>query len=370
MRVFVTGGGTGGHLFPAISLGEELAARGYDVHLVTDTRCKGYLKDCALRTHILRLGFMRAGILPKITLAARMLMAISWSIVLLICYRPQVIVGFGGYTAFPMLFAARLLFIPIMLHEQNCFLGKVNDMFARSAVKLALNFAETTNVPTKISKKLVIAGNPVRKEFRGVSLGLDPRVSGGMRSSGQARGRDVLKLLIIGGSQGAKVFSSLVPAALQIIHTKNPNLKISIIQQTKIEDHDILRKIYKDLDMQADIQTFFHNMKELYINADLIICRSGASTIAELIHLAKPAIFIPFPGAAEDHQTFNAKVLESKGAGWMLHQTDTTPEMLADTIFDLANDHKKLIRASKKLMELQMPSEQILADAVEEIITN
>ena len=122
--------------------------------------------------------------------------------------------------------------------------------------------------------------------------------------------------------------------------------------------------------MQADIQTFFHNMKELYINADLVICRSGASTIAELIHLAKPAIFIPFPGAAEDHQTFNAKVLESKGAGWMLHQADTTPEMLADTIFDLANDHKKLIRASKKLMELQMPSEQILADAVEEIITN
>jgi UDP-N-acetylglucosamine--N-acetylmuramyl-(pentapeptide) pyrophosphoryl-undecaprenol N-acetylglucosamine transferase len=372
-KIFVTGGGTGGHLFPAIALGEELVSRGYDVHLVTDTRCKGYLKDCTLKTHLLHLGFMRKGLMSKILLSTRMIFAIAQSIALLICYRPQVVVGFGGYTAFPMMLAAKLLYIPIMLHEQNCFLGKVNDMFARTCFKLALNFAETTNLPTNIEGKLVIAGNPIRKELRAISPS-DAGLRGSQESQDPPRpareGGAALHLLVIGGSQGAKIFSSVVPAAIDIALTKNPKAKLRVTQQAKAEDIEDIKKIYTKLGITAEVQAFFHNMSELYSGANLVICRSGASTIAELIHLGKPAIFIPFPGAAEDHQTFNAKVIESKEAGWMLEEPSTTPEILADKILHLATNPEELDAASLKLSKLRIASERILGDAVEEIINS
>ncbi len=357
MRIFVVGGGTGGHLFPAIALGEELKARGNDVHLITDTRCKNYLNDCQLTTHIMHLGFMRKGILPKILLCVRMILAIARSIALLICYRPQVVVGFGGYTAFPMMLAARLLFIPIVLHEQNCFLGKVNDMFARSAVKIALNFAETANVPTSIGNKIVITGNPVRKEIR------ESRPA-----TIQAKKSGVLNILVIGGSQGAQIFSEIVPSALEIVRAKNPKLKLSITAQATSDSRDDLQAKYKDLKINAEIQPFFHEMTKRYLASDLVICRSGASTIAELIYLGKPAIMIPLPSAAEDHQTFNARTIEAKGGGWTMIQSEVTPKILADKILELASNREELNVAALKIFELCVPSEKILADTVEEII--
>jgi len=361
MKVFVVGGGTGGHLFPAIALGEELLNRGYDVHLVTDTRCKNYLpsEGGRLKTHIFHLGFMRRGVVSKILLSARMIMAISRSIALLICYRPQVVVGFGGYTAFPMMLASRLLHIPIILHEQNCFLGKVNDMFARNAAKIALNFAETVNLPTSLEKKVIVTGNPVRGELRR-----------GGRPKTKTFSKNTINILVTGGSQSALVFSELVPEAIKIIHAKDPKLKISITQQAAAETCEHLRAVYKTVTNKIDVEPFFHDMRERYLDSDLVICRSGASTIAELIYLGKPAIMIPYPSAAEDHQTFNAKALEAKGGGWMMPQAGLTSEILADKILHIAKNPRQLSVASEHLINLYMPSEQILADVVDEIIKN
>lgn len=388
MRVFVTGGGTGGHLFPAIALGEELLERGYDVHLITDIRCSGYIKGCKLETHVLYLGFMRKGILSKILLSARMVHAIIKTLILLICYRPQVVIGFGGYTSFPALAAAKLLFIPIMLHEQNCFLGKVNDMFARSATKLALNFAETANLPTNIQDKIVVAGTPVRKDLRDIATLPSPRhglrrsaetlivahedstVSTHKSSAKMGLEGGLINLLITGGSQAAQVFSEIIPAAVEIMHKKAPEIKISIVQQAKSESLEALRKTYKPITEGAEIEEFFHNMPERYIAADIAICRSGASTIAELIHTGTPAIMIPFPGAAEDHQTYNAKVIEAKGAGWVFAQSEITPEALADKIIELAKSPALLADVSDRLLSLMLPSERILGDAVEKIINS
>lgn len=381
MKVFVTGGGTGGHLFPAIALGEELLERGYDVHLITDTRCSNYIKDCKLKKHILYLGFQRKGFMSKILLSSRMILAVLKCIAMFAYHRPQIVVGFGGYTAFPALAAAKLLFIPIMLHEQNCFLGKVNDMFARTAVKLALNFAETTNVPVDIQDKIVIAGTPVRKDLRAVPIDFKIGAETTKKSSKILKVKaptseesnirmSEINLFITGGSQAAQIFSEIVPVAIEILHTKIPELKINIVQQAKGESSDHLHKSYKLITENAEVEEFFYDMPQRFLKADLVICRSGASTIAELIHTGTPAIMIPLPSAAEDHQTYNAKVIEEKGAGWVFAQSEVTAETLADKIIELINDKRQLQNASSKLLSLILPSERILADTIEKIIND
>ena len=352
----MVGGGTGGHLFPAIALGEELSRLRYKVCLVTDTRCKGYLgPDMELQTYILSLGSLRSGIFAKILILFRIVAAIIQSLRIVHKDKASIVIGFGGYTAFPTLFAARLLKIPIMLHEQNCFFGKVNSLFAKSAVCVALNFAETSNIPTGCQDKVIIAGNPVRSDIRRIDAKRNFSTDG-------------IKVLVIGGSQGAKVFSNLVPEAIKILKYKDSKIKISVTQQASIADQGKIREIYDDVGIDYELKEFFHDMPMRYLASDLAICRAGASTIAELIHLGQPAILIPFPFAAEDHQFFNASVLVSKSAAWCFRQQELTPEILADQIIEIANTPGSLDKVSRKLLSLSVLSEKILADTVVQII--
>lgn len=356
MKIYVIGGGTGGHLFPAIALGEELKARSYDAELITDSRCLGYLpKDLKLKTHILALGSMKSGLLAKFFMCFKMIFATAKMISIFIVHRPALVVGFGGYTSFPALLAARVLYIPIMLHEGNCFLGKVNKLFAAYAKKIALNFAETTNMPTNLKAKIIISGNPVRKEIEQIKVKRDFTSK-------------TFKILITGGSQGAKIFSSIVPEALKIIHQQKPELKIDLVQQAGSEYYDNLKTIYKKTCHKFELAEFFKDIHKRYLNSDLVICRAGASTIAELIYLGQPAILIPFPFAAENHQFYNAKALVDKNASWYFEQASMSAADLAALILTLEADRSLLQEASNKLRELYIKSSSILADTVEEII--
>ncbi|MES2215461.1 MAG: undecaprenyldiphospho-muramoylpentapeptide beta-N-acetylglucosaminyltransferase [Pseudomonadota bacterium] len=353
MTIFVVGGGTGGHLFPAIALGKELARLGSEVALITDTRCKGYIgPQLGLETHILSLGSMKYSFFAKALMAIKLVFASLQSIILLRRRKASIVVGFGGYTAFPPLIAAKLLGIPIMLHEQNCFFGKVNKLFAKSAKVIALNFAETSNVSEDLRDKIIIVGNPVRPEIK-------------LAYKKRTFLKDGIKILVIGGSQGAKVFADIVPRAIAILKSIKPELKISITQQASSIDHEKLRAAYSTaLEIPCELEEFFHDMPRKYSESDLVICRSGASTIAELIHLGQPAILIPYPFAAEDHQFFNANVLASKSAAWCFRQKDLTPEILSDKIIEIANTPETLEKMSERLLSLRMESEKILADTV------
>jgi UDP-N-acetylglucosamine--N-acetylmuramyl-(pentapeptide) pyrophosphoryl-undecaprenol N-acetylglucosamine transferase len=358
MTIFVVGGGTGGHLFPAIALGEELTRLKQRVFLITDTRCKGYIgPNFNLQTYVLSLGYMRSGLISKMLMTFRIFMATIRSIFILRKNQASLVVGFGGYPAFPTLLAAKILCIPIMLHEQNCFFGKVNNFFAKTAVSIALNFAETRNVPDGCAHKIIVSGNPVRPEMH-IAEVLRSFVSD-----------NALKILVIGGSQGAKVFSSLVPEAMVYLKRKKPELQISITQQATTSEHVKLSDTYTNNGIAYELQEFFHDMPRRYLGSDLVICRSGASTISELIHLGQPAILIPFPFAAEDHQFFNASALVNKSAAWCFRQYDLTPEILADKIIEIISNPNNLSAVSKNLLNLRVESERILADTVMRIIS-
>lgn len=356
-KIFVVGGGTGGHLFPAIAAQQELVKRGYEVHLITDDRCVKYLasNNSSINIHIINSSGFKSGIFAKICSIFKVISALVKTFVLLRRERPQLVMTFGGYVAFAPLLCANMLGIDTVIHEQNCFLGKVNKWFAYRARKILLTFKDTKNVPAGNAQKIIVSGNPVREEISKIKVKKNFV-------------KNPFKIVVMGGSQGAKVFSDLVPEAIEIIMTRHSDFKFEIIQQAKAEDVDRIKSIYNKWNIKCEISDFFHNIPEILSKAHLVIARSGASTIAELIELVQPALFVPFPFAAEKHQDFNADVIAKNGGGWWISQDVITSEILAKKIIEMYEDRNILIRASKKLEQLKMDSVSIIAKVAEKII--
>jgi UDP-N-acetylglucosamine--N-acetylmuramyl-(pentapeptide) pyrophosphoryl-undecaprenol N-acetylglucosamine transferase len=355
--IFVVGGGTGGHLFPAIAVAEILQKRDYEVSLITDPRCEKYLKNHeSIKSFIIGPSQSNSNLIGKILGIYFALIALIHSFVLLYKTKPALIIGFGGYVSYPPLFVAKLLRIPIMLHEQNCFLGKANRFFATTSDMLCLAFKDTGNIPKNLPKdKILVTGNPVRQEI----LEYKPKT----RST-----KNTFKILITGGSQGASFFSSIIPEAINIVQQHLPSLKLEITQQARSEDVEQLKISYKKYHIKGNIAEFFYNMPELLYDSDLLIGRAGAATIAEIIAVLKPAILVPYPFAAEKHQHFNAEMIQNNGGGWFFDQYDITPEILAHKIIDITSDKRILSAARDALVKLQKDSPNIIADTAEKII--
>jgi len=340
-NIVIVGGGTGGHLFPAISLAQELLDQGVDVSLITDTRCKKYLpQNLKIPVKICHIGSLSSGLWSKFCVAFRVLFATLQSIRMV--YKAKCVIGFGGYTSLPPLIAAKILRVPIVLHEQNSIPGKVTKLFAGLAQIIAVNF-EDTQIDKKYLDKVSVVGNPIRKTI----------------SASITTASDHLRILAIAGSQGAQKFDELLPEAIKLLA---PKQKIQITQQAtdynKVsEQYTALQQKYPDFEFE--ISTFFQNMEELYANCDLVIARSGASTIAELIAATKPAILIPLPTAAQNHQFFNAVSMQNKGACICFEQNNTAYQ-LADQILRL--DKNKLEDMSANLQKMQKDSRKIFAN--------
>lgn len=359
-KIFIVGGGTGGHLFPAIATAEELQGRGYDVSLITDPRCVKYLKNHeAIRTYVIGPLKPPSGLLGKILAPYFTLLAVIRSFILIYKEKPALIIGFGGYVSYPPLLASNILGVSIILHEQNCFLGKVNYLFSKRAAKLCLAFTETGNLPKSLSKgKILVTGNPVRREILEYSN----------KAQKSKLDKNTFKILVTGGSQGASFFCTIIPEAINIVQRQSPNVKLEITQQARPEDIAKLKKYYKAYHIKGNISDFFYNMPELLHKADLLIGRAGAATIAEIIATLKPAILVPYPYAAEKHQHFNAEMIQKNGGGWFFDQYDLTPEILAKQITEIISNREVLSSASKSLIELQKDSSNIIADTAEKIM--
>lgn len=264
--------------------------------------------------------------------------------------------GFGGYVSYPSLMVSKLLGKKIMLHEQNCFLGKVNSSFAPFAEKLFLSFEDTLNIPANYSKnKIVVVGNPVREEI----VNLKPQ---------KKSDKNIFRILITGGSQGARFLSETMPEALNLVVKQFPKRKFEIIQQARPEDIDEIKSVYISHKIDATISDFFYNMPELLASSDLLIGRAGASTISELIVTTTPSILIPYPYAAEKHQHYNAEVIEKNGGGFMIDQDDASPLAISAKIIFYINDEKKLQDAKIALKKLQKDSAHIIVDTAEKIM--
>ncbi|PHK95656.1 undecaprenyldiphospho-muramoylpentapeptide beta-N-acetylglucosaminyltransferase [Pseudoroseomonas rhizosphaerae] len=355
--IVIAAGGTGGHFFPAEALAAELLRRGHRIALMTDSRSADYsspafahaerfvLKGAGLAGHGLQRAAMGAMALAAGTVQARRL---------LLSLAPAAVVGFGGYPCVPPLLAARTLPAArrpaTILHEQNAVLGRANRLLARGADTLALSFADTARVPAGTTTAVV--GNPVRPALAALA------------GQGFTPPQGPVRLFVIGGSLGARVFSDVVPEAVGLLPAPLRG-RLSLVQQCRVEDLPRVRAAYEALGVPAELAPFFGDVAGLYGTAHLVVARAGASTVAELACAGRGAILVPLPHAIDDHQTANAKALAASGAAVVMPQPACTPPALAAQLAALLDSPEALARAAAAAASLAAPDAAArLADLV------
>jgi len=328
--VVLAAGGTGGHMFPAEALAGALIERGLRVALVTDMRGAAFGDALpAVATYRIRASRLRRDLMDRLHAVIEMALG-GWDARrLLRNLKPAVVVGFGGYPSMPTVIAAALQKIPVVLHEQNALLGRANRRLAPRARAIATSFEAVKGLSPQTPA--VVVGNPVRPGIVGVrDLPYNPPSPDGPVS-----------ILIMGGSQGARIFSDVVPAAAALLP---PALKarLRIVQQCRPEDIEAVESTFRDIGIAAELSTFFSDMPRRLADCHLAVARSGASTVAELGVAGRPAILVPYPFATDDHQTLNAHAFARGGAGWVIGQREFTPEALAAHLEGLMRNPEKL----------------------------
>lgn len=323
-HIILAAGGTGGHIFPAEALCEELLARGCKVSLLTDSRfadysagsMKGVLGQIPI--YPIRAGTMGRNLVQRATGAANLGLGILQAKKLLKKLAPGAVVGFGGYPSFPTMMAATGLRVPTIIHEQNALLGKANRVLAGRVNCIATSFPTTGLMRSENQHKVRVVGNPVRSAVRLLHNMPYPELTPD----------GVMRVLVMGGSQGANIFAQVVPKAVAIL-PENLRSRLRIDQQTRAEDMQATRAAYLEIGIQADLAPFFTDVPVRLASAHLVISRSGASTIAELTCAGRPSLLVPYPSAADDHQTINANAVEEAGGAWLMPQDGFTNEALA-----------------------------------------
>jgi UDP-N-acetylglucosamine--N-acetylmuramyl-(pentapeptide) pyrophosphoryl-undecaprenol N-acetylglucosamine transferase len=334
--VLLAAGGTGGHLFPAQALADILQKRGAVVELATDARA-AHFKFPARTMHVIPSATLRGRnpfALARTGALLTLGTAKAW--LLLRHLRPAVVVGFGGYPTVPPLMAAALRGIPTVLHEQNGVMGRANNMLAPRVTAVATGFRTLKNYNRHWQSKITFTGNPIRREV--VAAAATPY------AAPEAGG--TLRIVVFGGSQGARVMAEIVPAAVGLLSAEL-GMRLSLVQQARAEDLDAVRSTYKRLGVAAECAPFFSDLPRRLAAAHLVISRSGASTVAELSAIGRPAILVPLPHALDQDQLANANVLAEAGGAIRIEQRDFTPERLAAEITTLAGDPGRLVRMAQ-----------------------
>lgn len=359
-HIVLAAGGTGGHIFPAEALAEQLLARGYIPHLLTDDRFDDYAKHQAYgaftNVAVHRVATARAGgsLLTRLRNALGIFKGVRQARRLLQNIAPIAVVGFGGYPSFPTMLAACLRGDIALVQEQNSVLGRVNRVLAPWVKAVGLTYAHTLKLPPSCQEKSIHVGNPVRAQVR--VLAQIPYVA-------PAAG-GLLHLLIVGGSQGASVFAETVPAAMALL-PEEVRVRIRVDQQCRAQDMVTVKEAYAQLGMQAEVQPFFSDMSARLASAHLVIARAGASTVSELCVAGRPAILVPLPIAADNHQYYNAQVVEDVGGGVVMPQSGFTPQALAARLETYVNLPLALDEASQRIRSLaRVDAAERLADLV------
>jgi UDP-N-acetylglucosamine--N-acetylmuramyl-(pentapeptide) pyrophosphoryl-undecaprenol N-acetylglucosamine transferase len=354
--IVIAAGGTGGHFFPAEALASELLARGHRIVLMTDSRSGGLSSPtfAGHEQYVIRgagiagrgawrgakaVGSLAAGVMQARGILAR-LSAAS-------------IVGFGGYPCVAPVLAMRLLFRrpSVILHEQNAVLGRANRFLAGHADMLALGFEGTERVPRGARSE--VTGNPVRTAITALS------------QTSYVAATDRIRILVLGGSLGARVFSDVMPSALGSLPDALRR-RLSVVQQTRAEDIERVRAAYAANGIPAELSPFFPDVAARLVAAHLVIARAGASTVAELAVAGRPSILVPLPDAIDDHQSANARALAEAGGAWVMPQSGFTPEALTQRLTALLAAPAALVEAAVGARSHARPdAASRLADLVE-----
>jgi UDP-N-acetylglucosamine--N-acetylmuramyl-(pentapeptide) pyrophosphoryl-undecaprenol N-acetylglucosamine transferase len=356
--VVIAAGGTGGHIFPAQSLAQELARRGRKVVLMTDDRGHNYAQTFpqAEIVTVPSATFAGRGLVGKGLAVARLGRGAIAAYFALGRLKPSVVVGFGGYPALPTMFAATRRGLPSIIHEQNAVLGRVNRWLSPKVTKIAAAFQKLTHLDPVLQPLVTVTGNPVR-----------PAVIAVARPFAKPAADGPFNLLVFGGSQGARVFSTLVPEAISKL-PESLRKRINLTQQCRPEDLEAAKARYAAMGLQPTLAPFFSDMGERLAAAHLVICRAGASTVTELCAVGRPSILIPYPFAMDDHQTVNAGQLAAEAAAWSFKEAGLTADQLAAKVTELAQNPVLLEAAAAKALSLgRSDAASRLADLVDEV---
>ncbi len=355
--VLIAAGGTGGHLFPAAAFAGEMRARGWRVVLMTDERGRRYaegfpadeIQDVPAAT------IQGKNPFKIIAAALKIMRGISAARRSLKVMQPAVVAGFGGYPSLPALEAALAQKRPVVIHEQNAVLGRVNRTYAARATVVACGFERLDRLPASAAPHKVVTGNPVRPAILDARNAAYPSVAPGQP----------LRILVTGGSQGARLFGEVTPQAIALL-PQDIRARLEITQQAREEQVASVRDAYAKMGVKAEVSPFFKDMGAKLAAAHLVIARAGASTVTELQAAGRPSILVPLAIAADDHQTANAEALSGIGAADVIDEFDFHPPELADILAKrLASPHDLAVRAGAARASARVDATKALADLAE-----
>ena len=330
-KILIATGGTGGHVFPAYSLADYLIKNNYNVQLTIDKRGLKYLKDYK-NLNLIEIPsspLIKKNILKFLLSISIISFTILRSLFFLLFNRPLIIFGMGGYSSFPVCIAAAILRIKFVIYENNLIIGKANKYLLPFAKKIFVSYKDLEGVSKKYNNKIIEIGNIVREEI------INSKVN-----YAQNNEFDNIKILVLGGSQAAKIFADKLPKIFEKL--KNSNIPIKVYQQCQNKQNDQLSYFYKKSKIDFEIFNFTNKITNYYSKANLVITRSGASVLGELINVKIPFISIPLPTSADDHQLKNAIYYQNKGFGYLIAEKD-----IKDQLYDLINSifkNKSLIK--------------------------
>ena len=345
--IIITAGGTGGHMYPAESLVWEFNNSGWNIIVISDLRGSKFLKTFPTNIKVytqdvISLNFRNPFLL--IYSIYLLIKGIFFSSYLLLLYKPSIVIGFGGYPTFPTIFSAKFFGFKVVLHEGNAVLGKVNKFFCSKVNAIACGFWPT--IAPKGSK-LYFTGNPIRKTF--LSKKIKP-----FKFSLTGR----LNIVVIGGSQGANLFSNIIPESISKLPISIKK-RINIFHQARSSDCQNLKKDYEIIGVNSDVKSFFYNIEDIFSDAHLIIARAGASTISEVLFFGRPLILIPIRNSVFDHQKLNAGLLSKKEAAFCINENECTNDYLTKKILEILINNKLAVKLSSNAKSMAVPEASI-----------
>ena len=354
-------GGTGGHIFPAVALANHLLERDYRVIFFTDTRGKRFLdKYPHLPYHEI----------PAATISKKPLQLLKAGFKILSGYlkahkflkndQPDVMVAFGGYPCFPAAFAGAHQGIPLILHEQNALMGRANRFLAKSALAIGLSFSETALISSALQQKVTVTGNPIRTDVMAIAS----------KEFQAPDEKNPFHILVTGGSQGSRILGQVIPKALSLL-PEALRARIIMTQQCRADNIDDAKKIYQEAGVQATLLPFIDDMPAQLSKAHLVIARAGASTVAELTALGRPALYVPLAASIDGDQSLNARQIVEQDAGWLMEERSFTPQALATKLETILNDPAEIKHRADAAKELgHLDATEKLGDLVRRFVSD
>lgn len=339
-RIVLATGGTGGHVFPAQVLGRELIAQGYEVVIFSDGRGNQFNDVSFLRVKI-PAAHLKGSMGQKLKGGIKLIGGMGAALYHLRRLKPHAVIGFGGYASFPTMMAAAMLRFPTIIHQADAYFGRANRFLAPFVTRIATSFPHVENIPPSCQNKVSFTGLPVRPDIKPA-----PYVP--------SEKNEPFHLLVTGGSQGAKVFGEVISQAVSLL---DPSLqkRLHISQQCRPEFLEMTQTLYEQTNAKVELASFLDRMGERYKKAHLVISRAGASSVVEVALVGRPALFIPYPYAMDDHQFYNAQQVVDVKGGWVMREKEFTSNALSIYLSELMTSPWKLIQAAANIQAIAVP---------------